>query len=112
MVVLEIPKHFIRGYFDGDGSLRLPDKKSASIDIIGTYDFCLGIQTVVNEQIKDIYSNIRKDKSSEMFRFEVSGNKNSKKFLDWLYLGSSIYLYRKYDKYLKLCNKIDVKEKS
>jgi len=101
----EIKKHFIRGYFDGDGSIRMPQKKSASIDIIGTSDFCIGIQNAVNDNIK-LSSNVRKDISSEMFRFEISGNKNTKKFFDWLYKDSSIFLLRKYNKYLKLCKKL------
>lgn len=101
----EIQKHFIRGYFDGDGCIRVPQKKSASIDIIGTSDFCIGIQNAVNNSL-ELYSNVRKDSSSEMFRFEISGNKNTKKFFDWLYKDSSIFLLRKYNKYLELCKKM------
>lgn len=85
-------KHYLRGFFDGDGWLG---KKETSIT--ATYDFCIGLHDFLLEK-HNLKSRIRiKSNCTELC---VSTN-SSKIFLNWIYGDCSIYLERKYQKYLK-----------
>ena len=91
-------RHFIRGYFDGDGSFsRYLNKITVSphIQIIGTPEF-------LNDIVK--YSNIvgikSKDKrwknNTEFLSYHLS---ESIEFINYIYKDSKIYLDRKYKLY-------------
>jgi len=89
-------KHFVRGYFDGDGSVS--GGRTPQVDIIGTIDFLLPLQnilfkelsfnkTVLNQRHKNVDNNIRS--------LQIGGNKQCIKFRDWLYEDATIFLKRK-----------------
>jgi hypothetical protein len=99
-----VPKHlmphFIRGYFEGDGSIYLPligskGSPQAQISFIGTIDFLLGIRKEINTTQTKMLP------EGKAFRSSHSGNKKVNKYLDTLYADSTIYLDRKYKQYLK-----------
>lgn len=99
-------KHFIRGYFDGDGSLVL-SKGSINFKILGTSEFLTGIISTLNECIEDYDFKEKLYRTSDdieknNFYLSYGGRIKTKKVMDWLYQDSTIYLDRKYDKYLKL----------
>lgn len=89
-------RHFIRGYFDGDGSISRyisTNTVTPHISIIGTLSFL--------EEI-DKYSRIesikRHDKRHNQNTYSNEYSKeNGLNFINYLYLESSIYLNRKYD---------------
>lgn len=90
--------HFIRGYFDGDGCIQ--SKQSI---IVGTEFFCIGLQSFlktknINSSIYDVYNKNNKI-TKNLF---ISGKLQSKKFLDLIYNNATIFLDRKYEKYLSL----------
>ncbi len=96
-------KDFIRGYFDGDGSLSF-SKKSYDFKIIGTKEFLIEIFNILNKELsldlsdKNLYQRIKSDKNTF---YSSVGNKNkTKKFLNYIYKSSDVYLDRKYQKYL------------
>lgn len=104
----ELISHFIRGYFDGDGSVFIGNKKnynntttqykSLGISICGTFEFL----TEMNKNLPDNYKiNKEKRKESNTWTLRTSGSKKSKKFLDYIYKDSTIYLTRKYNKYIE-----------
>lgn len=89
-------RHFIRGYFDGDGYLsRHICSKIVSplIGIIGTQEFLNSLETYIS----DINSTRAKDKrwkgNTEFIRFN---KENGIKFINYIYSNCSIYLDRKY----------------
>ena len=96
----ELVRHFIRGYFDGDGTLGCYGKYSQpSCSLVGT---------------KDVLDNISKRLSFNPNIYHHKGHKeetltmsmNSQKaidFINYIYKDSTIYLDRKYDKYIKMC---------
>jgi hypothetical protein len=98
----QIPKpliiHFIRGYFDGDGSISLINNKTTTVTLLGTFEFLKDIQ-------KRFDGIIRKDKrhlnNTFYLQFKIS---ESEKFLYYLYNDSKIYLSRKYERYLQFIN--------
>lgn len=98
-------KHFIRGIFDGDGTITI-NKNKGSISIVGN------LSTINN--IVDIFFNLVKIKkygtndtnkpSIQKYKNVYSvtyHNYNAKTILDWLYSDSNFYsrLERKYNKY-------------
>lgn len=103
--VLQFPKldekfyfHFIRGYMDGDGSIGIYGKK--------LYCQCIGTKSFLNsmKEICNIEANLGHDIrwSDEIFNFQLSALK-CVTFLNQIYLNASIYLDRKYKKYLEIC---------
>lgn len=93
---------FIRGYFDGDGSITFGSGKypQASLNILGTEDFLTGVQKVLK-----VKTPIRIDKRKKFPFLAFGGNYNSLNKLEMLYADANIYLDRKYEKYLILKNK-------
>lgn len=105
-------KPFIRGYFDGNGSVTItksnPDKNSYvdsySISFVSTDDMLLHIQDILLKEriIKHTYNFSKRKEYQEVSSFDFGGNFLSYKFLEWLYGGANIYLDRKYERYLNL----------
>lgn len=106
--------HFIRGYFDGDGSLTILNKSygKANVSFVSTKGFLTALQSLLKNickcnssivDIKHLKQNITK-------RLVMCGNLQIIKFLNWLYNGSCVYLQRKYEKFqtlLKLKKEFD-----
>ena len=95
-------RHFIRGYFDGDGCITY--RKSGSspgINMLGTLEFLLKI----NEFFENSAIIGKKDKrhfnNTHTLRFRVQPGIN---FLYSIYNNSNIFLTRKYEKYKFLLN--------
>lgn len=94
----EIPenlyRHFIRGYFDGDGCLYISKTKRAEWSMIGTYNFLKNIQDIISENL-----NLSKNKlysKGELFYLKYGSKKDVKSLQDWLYKDSIIFLDRKF----------------
>jgi uncharacterized protein (DUF433 family) len=104
----ELQKHFIRGYYDGDGGVSLTDVKtrSANTKIVSTLEFCKTMSKIIelNSNIKfgEPYNDVEE---KNVYSIRLSGNRQIIHFLDWLYKNSSIHLNRKYNLYLKLLEK-------
>lgn len=99
---------FIRGYFDGNGSISLTDtrnRKSYSFKLVSTEKFLDFINNYFEEKLQISANKYykRKDYQSVM-SLEFGGNIQTQKILDLLYKNSTIYLDRKYKRYLDLCN--------
>lgn len=93
---------YIRGIFDGDGSVTryLSSRKRAvwSLDFLGTHEVMDFIQN--HFLTKGISSrNVRKYK--KICKISYSAKVDVLAVLDEMYLGSSVYLDRKYSKYLE-----------
>ena len=98
----ELIRHFIRGYVDGDGSLmlgknHLGEYVKPRFNILGTENFLEGILDVTG------WRKLKIQHPSNAYCIEWSGF-YVKDYLDFLYKDSTIYLDRKYNKYLKITN--------
>jgi hypothetical protein len=98
-------RHFIRGYFDGDGTINNVDKKISGCKIVSTKEFLEGIKNIVPTNSNLYKNDLTNDKNTYDLCF--SGNRNIQKFLNWIYAGSTIYLDRKYKRYLQFIQKTD-----
>lgn len=99
----EFMRHYLRGYFDGDGCIT-SNKGIYQISIIATNDFLNNLKEFL------LSLNMTKTKleqrNSNMAVWKKKGHNQIKIFLDYLYKDSTIYLDRKYDKYLEFCRHI------
>ena len=98
----DLIRHFIRGYFDGDGCISYGNKEHnlLSIQLLGTKLFLSKIldYTNVNANLHHNHNNIHE---TTMF-FSISAKK-AFNFIKLLYNNSKIYLQRKFDRYCYFC---------
>ena len=90
--------HFIRGYFDGDGSLHyLQGTNNFRISFVGTQDFLNDIQKEIQTNVSLQYGS-----TGKAYTLQVAGRKQVERILNYLYnnSNSNIRLDRKYQKYL------------
>lgn len=85
---------FIRGYFDGDGTI-VPSRGKAHIEILGTKEFLTDLLSYVG-------LHLNKWRVHGKAFGQRYGYKYSKYFLDLIYKDSKIHLKRKYDRYAVL----------
>lgn len=95
-------RHFIRGYFDGDGCISFRDIEHfvPHISVLGTENFLQGIKDNIAE-LRD--SHLYFNNSSNETLVLSSERDRAFKILYYLYENSSIYLNRKYERYLYFC---------
>ena len=88
---------FILGYFDGNGTIQ---KSECKCSFVSTESFCNSVKYIVEKQL-NIHCSIRyaHNKKVSTRSLVISGRNQVKKFLDWIYSESDIYLYRKYELY-------------
>lgn len=101
----EFEKDFIRGYFDGDGSISVGKMKNYSkvtIQFLGTENFLNTICKIINRELGISIKNVNNTKSNVMcLRYFT---KEARAILKWMYDDSDLKLIRKYNKYLKISN--------
>lgn len=98
---------FIRGYCDGDGSLGISIIKNSNnhqcwLSFVGTKDFLNGIQNFLGI-IGTIRNKSCANWSNQAWELKYGGTK-ARQIARLLYENSSIYLDRKYNKYLQFCS--------
>lgn len=89
-------RHFIRGYFDGDGSVS--SGKRCKINFIGTIDFIEELQSVFYNNLglsKTVLTQRWKHRDNNIRSIGIAGAKQCVKFRKWLYKDASIFLIRK-----------------
>lgn len=91
-------RHFIRGYFDGDGSVS--NNNRLQMDIVGTISFLEKIQEIIESEldVKKSKLNKRHKKSKNEIRaLQIRGKYQCLKFKEFMYDNATIYLKRKYN---------------
>ena len=103
MTFPSIPKkylsHYIRGYFDGDGSITITKSNNIAITILGTKQFLKEIKKLYNEYCNTDCGWIAQHNKSRIYHFCIHGNVGGIKFLKWIYKNESIKFDRKYKIY-------------
>lgn len=105
----QVPKHFlhhfIRGIFDGDGSIFTTNQGYSSFNIIGTIDIVTNINKIIAEECMITPSNIihNKKHKKETVNIFYSKNKYLLKIYTWLYKDcGDLFLSRKKEKFFKI----------
>ena len=102
----DLIRHFVRGYFDGDGCVYYDVKRNkCTTNIVGTLEFCTGVSNIMSAMF--IKNNIYKPRNDEKntYVLQTSANLSSYKFLSWIYRDCDIKMRRKYESYLSFCEK-------
>ena len=108
-LILEFPEieedllhHFIRGVFDGDGSVYQGKIKTQfTLTITSTDSFCNTLKCITEKFVGincHIYDASNHNGITKVFT--ISGRNQVKKFMDWMYNDADLFLQRKYDRYL------------
>lgn len=102
----ELIRHFIRGYFDGDGCfiIWLNQEKGKSDRIRGKIDICGKTITIFNEFIEffadhNIKINLNFLKRDNMYRISTSSKKEINKIFKLFYSDANFFLSRKFNKF-------------
>jgi intein-encoded DNA endonuclease-like protein len=99
----ELYRHFIRGYFDGDGCISItpvkdkPKQYNHVFNVVGTKHVINRIQDIL---IKELYlGKVKIHKPKNIYYLTYSGRINCLKIKNYLYKDATIFLQRKYDKF-------------
>lgn len=92
-------RHFVRGYFDGDGCLTIPQKNpnNVTFTITSNTKFCDGIVDYINNALGVNMKSCNRYGNIGVAR--LTGRKQVKLLLNWLYSDSKIFMKRKFDKF-------------
>lgn len=104
-------RHFIRGYFDGDGCFSVikrndrknPNSKTYQFNITGMENPLRKIQKHLIKNVGVADNGLKHRKSTLAVTIHYSGRNVCKRILDYLYQDATIYLQRKYNKYVEYC---------
>lgn len=98
-IAVDLTHHFIRGYFDGDGSISYSEKGGLcypNFSIVGTWDVCNNIYNIFMNLSDSIKLYIEKY-GENTFKVRSGSQKNCLSIYKYMYENATIYLERKKD---------------
>ncbi len=109
--------HFIRGVFDGDGTICLVRGKQVRCSLIGTLDLLIFIVDYLNKNLKVNKTKLQlitTNEKAKQFKFHINSKKSIRNFLEFIYADAKpkIRLERKYQKFQTLNPYLDYVPKS
>lgn len=96
-ITKDLVHHFMRGYFDGDGSVFIRKDGQFSFSLVGTRNFLEKYMDILIDRAGLNKVKIDNENCGQAFIFRYSGNGNAKKIMDFLYKDATIFLDRKYE---------------
>ena len=101
----DLLRHYIRGYFDGDGCLCFTNKSFHISFTTASKKLNNNILNILkSEKFKVTEYNYINNFNTMMYKIDINHIQDKINFLDWIYHNCNIYLDRKYKKYLKVKN--------
>lgn len=89
-------RHFVRGYFDGDGSIyKVAQGDTYRVSFTGTQDFLTGISIFFRDNGVNTVSQVYKYNDKDIYDYKIGGRNNVKIIRDILYNDASIFMDRK-----------------
>ena len=89
-------RHFIRGYFDGDGSIyKVTQGDTYCVSFTGTQDFLTGISNFFRNNGVNTISQVYKYNDKDIYDYKIGGRNNIKMIRDIFYNDASIFMDRK-----------------
>ena len=101
----EYISHFIRGFFDGDGSVYIAKENNyPAFGFTGTSQMINSLNSFLHEKLglreKPIYKRFKEKMNNTGYQVSWSGKSNCKFFYDWLYKDcDDLYICRKKEKF-------------
>lgn len=90
----DLMRHYIRGYFDGNGSLTFTQKSRRCTFYTGSYDFAIALHDYINQNVCKT-SSVYKNPETNCYIFYCSSYSSMYLLLNFLYKESNIKLNRK-----------------
>jgi hypothetical protein len=98
----DLIKHYVRGYFDGDGCLCYTNKSFRINFTTASSMLNNDVAGVLRSNGFNISeTNCVNEFNTTVYKIDIYRQQDKINFLDWIYKDSNIYLDRKYKKYLK-----------
>lgn len=91
--------HFVRGYFDGDGTITRNRKGEPRIGLISTRRFLEKLQLKMSFLEKPLPIQGRKKLNENIGIIDILDKEAVRKFCEWVYKDANIYCERKYNRY-------------
>jgi hypothetical protein len=111
----DLYSHFIRGLYDGDGSIcvktsKIKKNKTCRINLISTYETVSFIKEYIEKKLNLTFQNIFSKHDQGIHYLMIQ--RNSIDFLNWIYKDSTTAsrLDRKYKKYMEYKNSFEFKK--
>lgn len=102
---LDLQRHFIRGYYDGNGSLYINSpSKSAGLSIDSNEIFCNQLANVISDNVRGLTNVFKYYQDNQAGRIIMSGRINACRILNWFYDQSTVCLARKYNRFVEIIN--------
>ena len=103
----DLIRHFVRGYFDGDGTISFNKNSNKHMaGIVGTFEFVSVISTILRSMfVKNYIYKPKQTNDSNTYEMRTTGNLSAYKFLSWIYRDCDIKMDRKYRLYLEFCER-------
>lgn len=101
----ELVRHFIRGYFDGDGSVYILNKERKNprtvVSFCGNSVFIIGLLRYVSNilPVDNTKPYVKKTKNTENMSIRFSSKKDVKLLYTYMYTNAEYYLKRKKEKF-------------
>lgn len=97
VVPTDFISHFIRGYFDGDGSVSTSDPQ---VSFLGTYQFLEEIRNILSKTIGT--APVKIHRHNRIFHLHYGGRLQCKAIGEYLYKNATVWLDRKRQKFNQL----------
>ncbi len=100
IVPKELQRHFIRGYFDGDGSVctATSNEKTVSVIFLGTKNFVESVKNIFIENCT-AFGKSKIMKRNNIYFFTKAKYDTCKEIYEYMYKNSTVYLERKYERF-------------
>lgn len=105
----DLVRHFIHGYYDGDGGISLhksANKDKCFVSLVGTKDYMSNIMLIILKNL-ELKFFLRQEYEKNVWRIYLQGHFNCLKLLNWFYQDAPLYLNRKYKLYEQLKEKCE-----
>lgn len=106
--------HFIRGIFDGDGSIshRKNKKRRAIFELLGIKDFLEKTEMIMKKEIPNLSNrSLDCDKRSNSSSLKYNKHNDLISIYNWLYKDSTVWLERKRDKFKEIIQELIPKDR-
>lgn len=113
----ELIRHWIRGFMDANGSIMITKNEKCDTYGIGftsTVEVLDYIQNhlLKNNAINHIYPYKKRKDEHIVTQISFGGNYQAKQYLDYIYNNATVWLNRKYERYLSLCSLLKEQEEN
>lgn len=97
----DLIRHFIRGYFDGDGCISYgnTDHTILNMQLLGTKNFLQNILLYLPMEFRDLTLRHNHNNENEETYLINTSNKKAYRFFKYLYENSNVFLDRKYQRF-------------